>query len=348
MNVIWTGLLICILSTTALVGYTSASDDPDGREIQILYFATLESMVSEFIELFHSTNPEILVTAASVNNTTEILSDITAKGIEADVIIVADYPGLEKKMVPSYSDWYIRYGNCAMVLCYAHDSPYAQTITSENWFEILEKENATVAVLHPGSDDARGWRCLISMDLADAYYNKSVFSRLVPPETGISRVVAENGTIITATDVHNTSNIQFFSSPGEMSQSIKNGSVDFGWHYRGGAYKAGLQILDLPDEINLGYSRYADTYSNITVQTGTGNKKSPPIVFAATIPIDADNQKDGALFIRTILSSEGQKILSDHGQFPISPPELVYYSPEPHMDDVLSGIEFTLIPGNAT
>jgi molybdate/tungstate transport system substrate-binding protein len=307
----------------------------------VLYISPLEPMVNGVIDLMHASHPDITIIPVHVNNTPEILSALTSGRIQADVIIVADYPSLEKKIVPGYADWYIRYGHCDIVLTYANTSPYAGTVTSQNWADILSRDNVTLAVLDPGSDDTRGWRSLISMDLADAYYNRSVFNRVIPPSTSIFRERTDNGTVIDAINSTSTLKTIFFANHTGMSAAVKNGSVDFALDYRGGAYSAGLPILDLPAECDLGNSRYADRYANIMVQTTAGLRRSPPIVFAATIPLVAENQEDAATFIKMMLSPEGEKVLQNHGQFPNIPPEYVYFTKEDRMGGILPGIEYT-------
>ena len=50
-------------------------------------------------------------------------------------------------------------------------------------------------------------------------------------------------------------------------------------------------------------------------------KHSPPIVFAVSIPINAQNRGAGIEFIRLMLSEEGKEVLRGLGLDPIQPAE---------------------------
>lgn len=99
-------------------------------------------------------------------------------------------------VAPEYNDWDIRYGNGSMVLIYTNTSPFADIISTDNWYGILETENITTGIVNPGSADARGWRSLITLDLADTDYIQTVFTWVPSAETGIRREITLNWTII--------------------------------------------------------------------------------------------------------------------------------------------------------
>jgi len=338
-------LFLLILS---VVGCSALNQAPDkeNRTIEVLYVPALEPMVTGCIDLLKTTNPDIRVIPVPANNTSDIITKITTHAILADIIFVADYPGIERMMAPEYIDWDIRYGNCGMVLSYTNASPFADIISTDNWYGILETENITTGIVNPGSADARGWRSLITLDLADTYYNQTVFTRVLSAETGIRREITLNGTIIDAVNPVSTSKIRFFDNFTEMTQAVKNGTLDYALNYWGGASKSGFEIVDLPDEIDLSNSRFADWYSDISVQTRKGSKKSSPIVFAVTIPLISDNKEDASAFLRMMFSPEGEKMLTECGLIPIIPPEYIHFTSSSRIHEILPGIEFRDVTGS--
>lgn len=329
-----------ILLIGASIGVVIADNSSVVHHLHIVYPNSLTPLVTGYIDLMKAYDPTIQIETISANNTAEIINLITKKGIKADVIIVPDYQSLEKQMIPRYLDGYIRFGNCDMVLAYPNSSPYINNITDRNWFRILARDNVTFGLLNPGSPDVRGWRSLISIYLADSYYGQMIFPLLIPPTTGISESTTNDGTVINAVDVKNTVKVKFFNSTEGLISAVKNGSIDFAWNYRGGSYQNGLQFVDLPVEIDLSNARYAYRYENISVQTKSGLKKSPPIVFVVTIPLVAENPDDAASFIRMIISPNGNRVLEKLGQIPIVPPQEVYYS---RMAGILPNIEVNQI-----
>ena len=67
-------------------------------------------------------------------------------------------------------------------------------------------------------------------------------------------------------------------------------------------------MVNLPIEIVLSIPLFQDEYWSVGVVTGSGMKHSPPIVFAVSIPINAQNRGAGIEFIRLMLSEEGKEI----------------------------------------
>ncbi|WP_048067348.1 hypothetical protein [Methanospirillum hungatei] len=80
-------------------------------------------------------------------------------------------------------------------------------------------------------------------------------------------------------------------------------------------------MIHLPKEIDLSVPDFQEEYWSVGVDTGSGMKHSPPIVFTVSIPVNAQNRGAGIDFIRLMLSEKGKDVLQGLGQDPIQPAE---------------------------
>jgi molybdate/tungstate transport system substrate-binding protein len=87
-------------------------------------------------------------------------------------------------------------------------------------------------------------------------------------------------------------------------------------------------FVQLPDQVNLGSSRFADYYKQagirITGKTpGSFIKKTgKPMVYGITIPKNAPHRKLAIQFLAFVLGPEGREIMKRNGQAPLSPPQV--------------------------
>lgn len=294
--------------------------DSASNELQVIYPVSIDSQMEGIIALFEENYPDIQVHPVKTNGTGELVSMVKNSESGYDVLIVPDYVSFEKGLMPSQITWDIRYGNCAMVLSYTSDSACAEMITSDNWYDILSQKNVTTAIVHPDAD-ARGWRSLVTMSLADDYYEKPVFSTIIPSESDITRLESENGTVLSAVTPHSHGNFRVLNTTTELIEYTKNGTVDYAWNYQGGAFQHGLHMIHLPKEIDLSVPDFQEEYWSVGVETGSGMKHSPPIVFTVSIPVNAQNRGAGIDFIRLMLSEKGKDVLQGLGQDPFQPAE---------------------------
>ncbi len=312
-------MFVCVLVLFSFMG-GSVHGDITPNELQVIYPVSIDNQVERYIALFEENYPDIQVHSVKTNGTGELVSMVKNSESGYDVLIVPDYVSLENGLMPSYITWDIRYGNCAMVLSYTPDSAYAEMITSDNWYDILSQKNVTTAIVQP-EIDARGWRSLVTMSLADDYYEKPVFSKIIPSESDITLLESENGTVLSAVSPHSYGNFLVLNTTTELIEYTKGGTVDYAWNYQGSAFQHGLSMVNLPTEIDLSSPDFQEEYWSVGVETGSGMKHSPPIVFAVSIPVNAQNRGNGIDFIRLMLSGAGKEVLQGLGQDPIQPAE---------------------------
>jgi len=317
-NFLLTLLIICC--NVAGTNIDNSSGISQSQQITVLYKDTLNHLVQNYITLMKKEYPDLLIKEVSVNNTETLIDMIISDNTGFDLVIAPDYPIIEKRLMPDYLPWDIRFGHCAIVLSYTNNSPYAAVINTDNWFKILDNKNVSYAITNP-ENNVMGMRSLVTLYLTDDYYNQTVFSSLLPPETNITEIPSPDGEVISVFNIKSTGKVKFVNDSGSMISDLKNGTIDYAWTYRGGAYQNNLSFLDLPSEIDLSNSKYAERYENVYIHTAEGTNNLTPVVFIVSIPDNAKNPQASINFVKLILSKEGQKVISDLGQIPIKPLE---------------------------
>ncbi len=228
----------------------------------------------------------------------------------ADIVAVADYSLIPKMMMPKYADFCIGFATNEVVLVYTNSSKYANEINSTNWFKILARKDVKFGFSNPNRDPC-GYRALMVMKLADGYYHKPVFERLVENNTNI-RVKGE--VIYVPPEIRTNGKIVIRPKETDLLGLLESHSIDYAFEYRSLAMQQHLPFVELPKEINLGSPN--ESY-NVTVFLEFKNKsiKAKPIVYGVTIPKNAEHRKLAIEFLKFLLT-EGKGIFEkDYQKF---------------------------------
>ncbi|MBW2557518.1 MAG: tungstate ABC transporter substrate-binding protein WtpA [Deltaproteobacteria bacterium] len=221
-----------------------------------------------------------------------------------DIMASADYKVIDSLLIPAYANWNIRFATNQLVLCYTAQSKYADTVSTENWYEILQKKDVVWGHSDPNVDPC-GYRSLMVLQLAERYYK----------DQGLYNAVIAN---------RPDENIRPKSV--ELISLLQTGNMDYAWEYRSVAVQHGLKYISLPDEINLGNYKFDDFYAQAVVKiTGKTpgtfmNIKGKSCTYGVTLIRDAPNRDAALAFLRYLLDPEGGlKILKERGQPPFIP-----------------------------
>jgi molybdate/tungstate transport system substrate-binding protein len=100
---------------------------------------------------------------------------------------------------------------------------------------------------------------------------------------------------------------------------LEVGEYDYIWTYQNLAENAGLQYVKLPDAVDLGEPADSATYARATVRVlgrAPGDSltlQGKPILFAVTVPTNAQRRASAERFVAFLLSADGRRILrSEH------------------------------------
>lgn len=272
-------------------------------EILVLHAGSLSIPFKQMAKAFMQKYPDLIVRLEGHGSRT-CARQITDLNRQVDVMGSADSAVIQNLLMPEYADFCIDFASNEMVILYSEKSKYADTINSDNWYEILLKPGVQYGHSDPNADPC-GYRSVLTWQLAEKYYKKeNLFNRLT------KKMPKKN---IRPKEV-------------DLIAMLEAGELDYIFIYRSVAEQHHTQYVILPEKINLKSSAFGDFYRTASLKI-TGKKpgewiekRGAPMVYGITLPKNAPNPEGGAKFIAFVLSKEGQVIMKKNGQPEIIPP----------------------------
>lgn len=224
----------------------------------------------------------------------EIARRFTELHRTADVVFLADPEVFPQLMMPNYARWYAVFARNRIVLAYTDGSRGAKEITGQNWWQVITRRGVEVGRSDPNTDPS-GYRTLLTMQLAERYYRQpKLFARLLAaaPERNVRPREADQVAL------------------------LQTHELDYIWTYQNLAENDGLKFVKLPDAIDLGNPADSVTYASVSTRVlgkragDTVTMRGAPILFAFTIPVQAENRALAERFVAYVISPAGRRILS--------------------------------------
>ena len=224
-----------------------------------------------------------------------------------DLIAVADYNVIPKYLFGSsgnrgYADWFIGFARNAMTFIYTDKSKYAAEITSQNWYQVLARPGVEIGRSNPDTDPS-GYQTVQMLDLAEKYYKAP----------GLAAKILANAPRTNMRDTETA-----------LISALQLGQIDYLAIYRSDALQHHFRFLDLPAQINLGDPRDAATYAQGVASTSNGDLHGRPIVYAITIPSDAQHRDLAEAYLQLLLGPQGQAVFKASGFGTIVPAYAVH------------------------
>lgn len=222
-----------------------------------------------------------------------------------DVFISADTAAIESLRGPAGHDsakWYATFASTRMQLAYSAKSKHAAAFDAAAkgkppWYEVLLQPDVVVARTDP-AQDPKGYRVLLTMQLAESFYKHPGLAKAVlGEERNPNQVIPEEDALA----------------------RLESGSVDAIWAYSTESVSRGLSVIELPPQVNLGDPAFAAAYATVVVTIGTKTYRGGPIVYALTIPTNATNPDGGATFVTFLLGEAGKDLLTRAGLHVVRP-----------------------------
>ena len=234
----------------------------------------------------------------------------------ADVMASADYKVIDNLMIPNDAKFNAQFATNEMVIAFTDKAKYANQITAKNWPEIFLKEGVKVGHSDPNMDPC-GYRSMLVTKLAEDYYKMpGLFDKLFGYGDSY-----QNGE-------ENKAKVIVRPKETDLLGLIEAGMYDYLYIYKSVAEQHHLKYLTLPEEVSLKSAKFADQYKKATFQINGKKpgewitKKGGPMIYGITV---AENNicpadKEGAvLFVKFVLSEQGQAIMKKNGQGVIAP-----------------------------
>ena len=277
---------------------------------------------------FERANPDIDV-RAEYHGSIQVIRHATELHESIDVVATADASLLPMLMysatVPDtgtpYADWHVRFASNHLALAYQKGSKYADEITAENWPEILARPDVKVGLADPRFD-AAGYRALMAVALqqerAGSY---SLFRPMFDGQftSPITLFLEDELATITVPEVLETrsgAHIVLRGASIQLVALLQSGDLDYAFEYESVIRQRGLELLALPDEVNLGSATQEPLYRKVQVDldfkrfaTVKPQFRGERIGYGITIPTNAPHPQAAERFVAFLLGPEGRQIM---------------------------------------
>ena len=312
-----------------------------GKTPLVIYAAgSLILPFGDLVKAFESKYPHIDV-QAQYHGSIQVIRQVTELHVPIDVIATADTALIPSMMYATndattgqpYASWYIHFGSNTLALAYRSVSKYAHEITADNWYTILARPDVKVGIADPRFD-AAGYRALMAFALAQPYYHDTtIFTNMFSGNfTFPLGIFSDPGlTTITVPEIVETVNGSHLVVRGASIQTIallESGDLDYAFDYESVIRQHNLDLLHLPDAINLGSYAYNQSYATVQVDlnsqrfaTVKPQFRGARIDYGINIPSNALHPAEAELFIAFLLGPEGRAIMKQDYQ-PMSAPAL--------------------------
>jgi molybdate/tungstate transport system substrate-binding protein len=295
-------LFLSLLLVIGLVAGCSQTTKTElSGTLQIYHAGSLTIPFAQISEEFNQIYPDVEILAEGAGSATTIRK-VTELGKECGVIGSADYTLIPELMFPDYADWYIIFASNQMCIAYTDQSEFADEITGDNWYEILQRDGVTYGRSDPDQDPC-GYRTLMVWQLAEKHYN-------VP---GIYDSLYE-----AAGDLMRPKSV-------ELIALLESGDLDYAFEYTSVAAQHNLEYVKLPTEINLSDENSNDFYAQAEVEIAGAEPgetivlNGKAIVYGITIPSNFERMDLALAWVDFLLGPEGVAIMEANGQPAVVP-----------------------------
>lgn len=289
-------LLVSALSGALLWAVPGHGETLSG-DLIIFHAGSLAVPFRDIAEAFMEAHPRVRVRreAAGSRESARKISDLHRA---CDVMASADYVVIDTLLIPEHASWNIRFAGNEMAITYTERSRYSETINSDNWLDIVMRDDVAFGRSDPNFDPC-GYRTLLMVKLAEKHYKRPGFAEAFSGKD--LRFIRPKET--------------------DLLALLETGTIDYVFIYRSVAEQHGLRRLPLPDAINMKQAELADWYGSVSVEIsgaapGTSMVQyGEPMVYGVTIPRNAPNPEAALAFVDFLLAQDkGLAIMEQNGQ----------------------------------
>lgn len=303
--------LVCTMLILVCATVGVRAEELSGN-LMIFHAGSLSVPLKEVADAFQKEYPSVRVLREAAGSR-ECARKISDLGRACDVMASSDYAVIDSMLIPKYANWNIKFAGNEMAIAYAGKSRYAREISSDNWPQVLLRDDVVFGRSDPDADPC-GYRTILTMKLAARHYRMPDLANQLSQKD--QRYVRPKET--------------------DLLALLETNSIDYMFIYRSVAEQHGLEWLALPDEINLKKAELVEHYHSASVEISgdtPGTKVvqyGEPMIYGVTIPINAPNPKAALAFVTFLLDKErGMVVLERNGQPGVVPAPTATYDQLP-------------------
>jgi molybdate/tungstate transport system substrate-binding protein len=287
---------ILIVFVVLITVFSCGSHTSGDNKITIFHAGSLSVPFKIVIEEFKKENPDVEIFAES-SGSLDAARKITDLKKDCDILAVADFLVIDNLIIPEFASWNFVFASNEMIIAYTDKSRYAADINSDNWQEILLKDDVYIGRSEPNADPC-GYRSVFVFELAEKYLKSDNLAE---------KLLSKKNTVIRPKEV-------------DLLSLLETGNIDYLMIYKSVALQHNLKFVELPDEINLSNPEFEDSYNSVSMKINGDEpgKESvitgSSILYSFTIPANSKNFELALKFAVFLSNPEkGGKILKENG-----------------------------------
>lgn len=237
---------------------------------------------------------------------TALANQIKGRLIQPDVFISASagaMTALQGQANGNRVAWSLSFASTQMVIGYNPKSQFAGQLQAAAegqtpWYRVLETPGLRLGRTDPALDP-KGVNTLFTLQLAERYYQQpELAERVLGMDENAGQIFPEQ----------------------ELVARLGAGQLDAGFFYLSEVKAAGLPYIALPAQINLGDPAQAPYYAQARYSApGKAAQTGAPVLYSVAILTTAKNAAGADAFVRYLLGSAGEQLLTADGIQPITP-----------------------------
>ncbi|MEA1939998.1 MAG: substrate-binding domain-containing protein [Candidatus Caldatribacteriota bacterium] len=298
--IFFTLLIFTILFVISISGF--GQEQLQG-ELVIYHAGSLTVPVANLVKEFNILHPNLDI-KTTAGGSRKIARLVAETGQKADILMSADYTVIDTLLIPNHASWNILFAENSMVIMYTDQSRYANKIDTDNWYDILLKEEVEYGHSEPNADPC-GYRSVLLFQLAENYYQQEGLNQALLNHCPKKNVRPKSV---------------------ELIALLETGVLDYAFEYESVALQHQLKddkfkYIKLPKAVDLSSLKYIEDYAKATVELSgakpgeTITKKGQPIVYGITMPFNGENGENALAFLKFLFDkNQGLKIIQDSGQ----------------------------------
>jgi molybdate/tungstate transport system substrate-binding protein len=330
---VWIVIVIVIAAALGGVGFyagyeyrgspASTPSSTQNTTLSVLGAGTLTSFFPQIANQLVNETPGISAPSAAqtYEGSLDVTTAITTLAATTDVAAVADYRLIPSLLEPKFASYEVVFASTPEVLVYNGSISAFNGISTSNWGSKLVSALSTPGVAKMGvwnaSTDPNGYNEIFDMMLQGMLY----------ADGNISAVYGHLYSGAPGTYATPNPAVTVLEHESQAANLIKTGVVSCVITYRSFAVANGLTYVPMDPIVGLyannttALNDYAKLSTQIIGSNGSLTKVVPaPVLFSATVPLNAPNAALGAAFLHLLISPQGAAILSAGGAFtPIFP-----------------------------
>ncbi len=293
---------------------TPSSGGSSPATLSVVAAGTLDTLFPEVANALANATPGLTapMAAQQYEGSLAALSTISTLNEAFDVAAAADYRLIPSLLAPGFASWEVVFATTPEVLAYDPSVAAFSGINASNWAERLTEPGVLLGVANQ-STDPNGYNGIFVLELEGSlsggglgglygHFYTTAVGTLAEPNPSTTRVEPET----------------------QVATLLSTHAVSAFITYRSYAVSHGLSYVTLDPRVSLGatdeasVSFYSTATTTVLGAAGPTVVRGAPVLFGATVPLNAPRSDLGVAFVHYLISPAGALLMGADGFAPLA------------------------------